>query len=55
MVLTSSIAAVSTGMDVGGTYSEKDWTDASKPITPYLKSKVHCFPSDWLEENYAIT
>ena len=41
VVLTSSVAAVSGGFDVGGKYTEENWTDVTAPnLMPYLKSKV---------------
>ncbi len=41
MVVTSSVAACSGGFDVGGQYTEEDWTDPkNQVIGAYVKSKV---------------
>ncbi len=41
LVVTSSVAACSGGFDVGGQYTEEDWTDPkNQVIGAYVRSKV---------------
>ncbi len=41
VVVTSSVAACSNGFDIGGQYTEDDWTDPdNKAIGAYVRSKV---------------
>ncbi|MGB3502249.1 MAG: aldehyde reductase [Mesorhizobium sp.] len=47
-VLTSSFAAIGYGnVPAGGVYTEADWTDTSKPIAAYTKSKAIAERAAW--------
>ena len=47
IVMTSSIAAICDVKEQGKIYSESDWTDVTKPVTAYVKSKTHAERAAW--------
>jgi len=47
VVLTSSVASISGGFDIGGSYTEADWTDVGTVKQAYLKSKTLAEKAAW--------
>ena len=47
VVLTSSVAAISGGFEIGGSFTEADWTDVDKIGLAYVKSKTLAEKAAW--------